>query len=60
MNKPKHIIQNTFPIDGGQTLENFMVLTFTEGNQTKTIMVRFPEWWRYWDRDYKYYIFSRN
>jgi hypothetical protein len=60
MKKPKSIIQNTFAIDNGQTLENYMVLAFSEGTQIKSIMVRFPEWFRFYDRAYRFYIPSLN
>ena len=53
------MIQNSFAIDG-RNYENYIVLTFTEGSQIKSIVVRFPEWWRFYDKRFQYYIPSHN
>ncbi|MBN2570487.1 MAG: hypothetical protein JXA68_00045 [Ignavibacteriales bacterium] len=60
MKNSKNILQSSFSIDVGQTLENFMVLTFPEGNHRASTVVRFPEWFRFYDRKYKHYIPSLN
>jgi len=60
MKNPKNNLQSTFSIDVGRTIENYMVLVFTEGNQIKSIVVRFPDWFRFYDQQYRYYIFSDN
>jgi len=59
MKKPS-IVQTNFSIDG-ETFENFMVLTFMEnGKESQSIVLKFPDWWLYYDEQYQYYLFSQN
>jgi len=60
MKKPIKITHTNFTMDTDD-FDHFMVINFIEANQVKsTHIVRYPEWWRYWDKRYRYYIPSNN
>ncbi len=61
MKKPNKILQSHFSVDLPEDIDNYMVLTFIEDDKTvSTHFVKFPDWWRFMDRQYRYYIFSQN
>ena len=61
MKKPISIIQTNFSIEHPETFENFMVLAFMENNEVVGSHVfRFPDWWVFWDKRFRFYIFSHN
>jgi predicted double-glycine peptidase len=61
MRKTTRINQTHLSIDLPETIDNYMVLTFTneQGNYSMHL-VKFPKWWRFHDKKYRYYIFSYN
>ena len=61
MKKQKKIHQSHFSIDLPETIDNYLVLTFhdEQGNNSMHL-VKFPEWWRFHDKKYRFYIFSHN
>ncbi len=59
--KPNRIIQTDFFIEHAESYENFMVLVFTENNQVvATQAVRYPDWFRFHDKRFRFNLFSRN
>lgn len=49
------IMQSNFVIDG-QNYENFMVLGFTLNGQVfLTQIVKYPDWFKFFNSDYPYY-----
>ncbi len=61
MKKPNKILQSHFSVDLPETIDNYLVLTFTEDDKTvSTHFVRFPDSWVFYDKRYRYYIFSLN
>jgi hypothetical protein len=60
MKKPEKIIQTCFSVDS-ETYENYMVILFAENNLViSSHVIRFPKWFKYYDQQYRYYIFSHN
>lgn len=58
--KRYRIIQSCFSIDA-ETSENYMILAFTKDNQIiKSHVLRFPSGWKFFDNDYKFYVFCDN
>ena len=61
MGKPNRIIQTDFSIEHPESYDNYMTLVFVKNNQVvATHTVRYPDWWRFYDNKYQYYIFSHN
>lgn len=61
MKKPSRINQTHFSIDLPETIENYLALTFIDEHGNKsTHLVKFPEWWRFYDKKYRYSILSHN
>jgi len=61
MKKQNKIFQNQFGVDLPESYDNYLALTFIENGKTSsTHFVKFPPWWRFMDRKYRYYIYSRN
>jgi len=61
MKKPNRIFQSHFSVDLPESFDNYLVLTFMEDNKrVSTHFVRFPDWYRFHDKRYRYYIFSQN
>jgi hypothetical protein len=59
--KPYMIIQTDFFLEHAESYENFMVLVFTENNQVvATHTVRYPDWWRFHDKRFRFNLFSQN
>jgi hypothetical protein len=59
--KPYRIIQTDFFIEHEESYENFMVLVFTENTQVvATHTVKYPDWWRFHDKRFRYNLFSHN
>ena len=59
--KPNRIIQTDFFLEHAESYENFMVLVFTKSNQVvATHTVRYPDWWRFHDKRFRYNLFSHN
>jgi len=61
MKKSISIIQTCFSIEHADRFDNYMVLAFTENNQViSSHVIRFPNWWKYYDKRFRFYIFSHN
>lgn len=61
MEKPYRIIQTDFYIEHPESYDNYMVLTFVKNNQVvATHTVKFPDWWRFYDKRYRFTLFSYN
>jgi hypothetical protein len=59
--RPNRIIQTDFYIENIESYENFMVLVFTEDNQVvATHTVRYPDWFRFHDKRFRFNLFSQN
>jgi hypothetical protein len=59
--RPNRIIQTDFYIENTESYDNYIVLAFTENNQVvATHTVRYPEWWRFHDKRFRYNLFSQN
>lgn len=60
-NKPNHIIQTDFCIEHPESYDNYMVLAYTENNQVvATHTVMYPDWWRFYDKRFRFNLFSHN
>ncbi len=58
--KRYRIIQSCLSIDA-DTYENYMILAFTKDNQIiKSHVLKFPSGWKFFDNDYKFYVFCDN
>jgi len=61
MKKRNKIIQNHFSVDHPYTIDNFLALTFLEDfEKSSTVLIKFPDSWRFYDKNYPYYFFSQN
>ena len=60
MKNTNRITQTHFSIDLPETIENYLVLTFSENESRSTHFIKLPDWWRFYDKKNRYYIFSRN
>jgi len=61
MKKPNRIIQTSFSIEHPDSFDNYLVLAFVKNDHVvATHTVKYPEWWRFYDNKYRYYIFSYN
>jgi hypothetical protein len=60
MKKQNRIFQSHFSVDLPESFDNYLVLTFKEGNRKSTHFVKFPDLYRFHDKQYRYYIFSEN
>jgi len=61
MKQPIDIIQTNFSIEYPDTYENFMVLAFMADNEVLASHVfPFPDWFVFWDKRFRFYIFSHN
>ena len=61
MKKRNKINQNHFSVDHPYTIDNYLALTFTEDfEKTSTHLIKFPDSWVFYDKSYRYYIFSLN
>jgi hypothetical protein len=60
MKKPHNIIQTIVKINP-DTLDNHMILVFTENNQViSTHTIIFPYWWKFYDEKFPFHPFSYN
>ncbi len=61
MKKPNRIIHTHFSVELPESFDNYMVLAFMENDQVvSSHTVQYPEWWKFYDTRYRYYIFSHN
>ena len=55
MKKSKSIIQTNFSIDT-ESYNNYMVIAFTQDGQvTSTHIVKYPDWFKFYNSEYPYY-----
>lgn len=60
MKKSYNIIQTIVKINP-DTLDNHMILVFTENNQViSTHTILFPQWWKFYDEKFPIHPFSYN